>query len=224
MPYLFPVLCIVFLLLFMDQESKKKYFPAVSLKGTASVCFVLFGIFCSRSCPDPDFSRQIVTGLILGMVADVLLNLRFVFRKNGQLVFLAGILVFLSGHIAYLAALVPKCEHLAVCLIAGVVLTAAALYFIFKKITAKPAFRIFGVFYIGAVMIMTCVAAGRLIFSPSAHTAVFFIGALSFLVSDIVLILNTFGKTSKQSLRVLNLSLYYLGQLLIGLSLMLPGV
>ncbi len=224
MMYLFPVLCIVFLLLFMYLEWKKQYVPAVCLKGTASVCFVLFGVFCSRSCPDPDFSRQIITGLILGMIADILLNLRYVFKKNGQIVFLAGILVFLSGHIAYLAALVPSCPNLAACLIAGIVLTAAALYFIFKKITAKPAFKIFGVFYIGAIMIMTCVAAGRLISNPSAHTAVFLLGALSFLVSDIVLILNTFGKTTRQSLRVLNLSLYYLGQLLIGLSLMLPGV
>ena len=50
--------------------------------------------------------------------------------------------------------------------------------------------------------------------AAGVRSAVFFIGALSFLVSDIVLILNTFGKTSKQSLRILNLSLYYLGQLL----------
>ena len=224
MLYLFPVLCIAFLLVFMYLEWKKQYVPAVCLKGTASVCFVLFGVFCSRSCPDSVFARQIITGLVLGMIADILLNLRYVFKKNGQTIFLAGILVFLSGHIAYLAALVPSCPNLAACLIAGAVLTAAALYLIFKKITAKPAFKIFGVFYIGAIMIMTCVAAGRLIANPSAHAAVFLLGALSFLVSDIVLILNTFGKTTKQSLRVLNLSLYYLGQLLIGLSLMLPGI
>lgn len=224
MLYLFPVLCVVFLLVFMYLEYKKDYVPAVCLKGTASVCFVLFGILCSRSCPDAAFSRLIVTGLILGMTADVLLNLRFVFAKKGQLIFLVGILVFLIGHVLYLAALIPKCKPLAACLIAGAVLTALALYLIFKKITAKPAFKIFGVFYIGAVMLMTCVAAGRLFTAPSAHTAVFFVGALSFLVSDIVLILNTFGKTTKQSLRVLNLCLYYLGQLLIGLSLMLPGV
>ena len=106
----------------------------------------------------------------------------------------------------------------------GAVAAVALLAWIFSKVTAKPAFKIFGVFYIGAVMLMTCVAAGRLFTAPSAHTAVFCVGALSFLVSDIVLILNTFGKTTKQSLRVLNLCLYYLGQLLIGLSLMLPGV
>ena len=43
-------------------------------------------------------------------------------------------------------------------------------------------------------------------------------GAL-FLVSDIVLILNTFGSEFKQNLRNTNISLYYAGQLLIAFSL-----
>ena len=214
-------LCLAAAAVFLLQESRGNYVRAVVLKGLASLCFVLLGLLLSDGS---HMARMIVAGLVLGCIADVLLNLRWVFQKKGQLIFLVGILVFLIGHVLYLAALIPKCKPLAACLIAGAVLTALALYLIFKKITAKPAFKIFGVFYIGAVMLMTCVAAGRLFTAPSAHTAVFFVGALSFLISDIVLILNTFGKTTKQSLRVLNLCLYYLGQLLIGLSLMLPGV
>ena len=50
--------------------------------------------------------------------------------------------------------------------------------------------------------------------------ALFAAGSVLFLVSDIVLILNTFGKETRQSLRVTNISLYYLGQLLIALSLL----
>ena len=90
---------------------------------------------------------------------------------------------------------------------------------IFRRITAKPAFKIFGVVYIGAVVLLNCVAIGNLIAAPSAFTAVFAAGSLLFLASDIVLILNTFGKETKQVLRVTNISLYYLGQLLIALSL-----
>ena len=48
---------------------------------------------------------------------------------------------------------------------------------------------------------------------------IFAVGAILFLVSDIVLILNTFGRETKQSLRVTNISLYYAGQILIALSL-----
>ena len=81
------------------------------------------------------------------------------------------------------------------------------------------AFKIFGILYIGAIMLMNSVAAGILFSAPSSHSVVFFIGALLFLISDIVLILNTFGPKQQQKLRVTNLSLYYIGQLLIGLSL-----
>ena len=91
---------------------------------------------------------------------------------------------------------------------------------IFTKITAEKAFKIFGVFYIGAIVLMNCVAISNLITVPSAFTALFAAGAALFLISDIVLILNTFGPESKFSLRITNLSLYYLGQLLIALSLL----
>ena len=40
-----------------------------------------------------------------------------------------------------------------------------------------------------------------------------------FLISDIVLILNTFGPEFRQSLRNTNICLYYAGQLLIAMSL-----
>ena len=73
--------------------------------------------------------------------------------------------------------------------------------------------------YIGAIMLLNCVAIANLIASPSGFTGLFAAGALFFLVSDIVLILNTFGSETKQSLRVTNISLYYIGQLLIAISL-----
>jgi len=45
------------------------------------------------------------------------------------------------------------------------------------------------------------------------------LGAVAFLISDIVLIFNTFGKETKFSMRITNLSFYYIGQLLIAISL-----
>ena len=160
------------------------------------------------------------TGLLLGCAADVLLNLRYVFEKKGQLVFLVGILVFLSGHVLYLAAILSGASYWLPCVLLGVVLTALLMWWIFQRITAKKAFKIFGVVYLGAIMLLNCVAIGNLIADPRAFTALFAAGSALFLVSDIVLILNTFGKETRQSLRVTNISLYYLGQLLIALSLL----
>ena len=90
---------------------------------------------------------------------------------------------------------------------------------IFRQITAKKAFKIFGIFYIGAIVLLNCVTVSNLLTSPSAFTGIFAAGALLFLISDIVLILNTFGSESRFALRVTNLGLYYIGQILIALSL-----
>ena len=212
------LLCLIFAALFLYQESKEKYVAAVVLKGMASLCFVVLGIICSSGS---HLSRLVVIGLILGCVADVLLNLRWVFKKKGQMFFLVGILVFLSGLVLYLAAVLPLSANWILCVAIGVILTALLMVWIFKQITAKKAFKIFGVFYIGAIMLLNCVAVGNLISAPSAFTGLFAAGALFFLVSDIVLILNTFGSETKQSLRITNISLYYIGQLLIALSLKL---
>ena len=211
--------CLLIMCVFIWFEKKKWYVPAVINKGLASLQFVLLGALGSKLCSDANFAKLVVIGLILGCIADVLLNLRFVFEKAGRLIFLVGILVFLSGHVMYLIALIPKCSHTAVCVCAGIVLTAVTMVWLFKHITAQKAFKIFGVFYIGAIMIMTCVAVGILISAPAPWIYFFSAGAVLFLISDIVLILNTFGSETKFSLRVVNLSFYYVGQILIALSL-----
>ena len=69
-------------------------------------------------------------------------------------------------------------------------------------------------------MLLNCVAFANLIAAPSAFTGLFAAGSLFFLVSDIVLILNTFGPETKKSLRFTNIGLYYIGQLLIACSLL----
>ena len=77
--------------------------------------------------------------------------------------------------------------------------------------------------YIGAIVLLNCAAVANLLAAPSSFTGLFAAGAVFFLASDVVLILNTFGSETKQSLRVTNVMLYYVGQLLIALSLLFAG-
>lgn len=78
---------------------------------------------------------------------------------------------------------------------------------------------IFGVLYLGAIVLMTTIAIGNVITDPSAATWLYAAGGLLFTLSDIVLIFYTFGKVQKFSMRITNLTLYYLGQLFIAFSL-----
>ena len=203
---------------FIAVEHKKKYVAATVLKGTASLIFVALGFLAMNFAGDK-FSKLVFIGLICGAVGDVLLELRLVFPKIGSKIFLVGILVFMAGHILYLCALIPGCPAILWYLLGGAAVSALLLVWILSTVEAKLAFRIFGVFYISAVTLMTALALGNLIAAPVAEKLLFFAGAVLFLVSDVVLIFNTFGKEEKYSLRITNLICYYLGQLLIALSL-----
>lgn len=204
---------------FIAVEKKEKYVAADILKGSAALMFVIIGYIGYTNITTDSFGKKILIGLIFGMLGDILLNLRFVFKKAGQKVFLVGIVAFLTGHILYLAALIPFAEHLVVDIIIGAVIAAALLTYIFKTMEVKPAFKAFGIVYLGAVIIMTVIAIHIAIGTCNTHDIVYAVGAVLFTVSDVVLIFNTFSKTTKFSLRITNLSLYYIGQLLIAGSL-----
>ena len=215
------VLGIVIQIAFIVIESKKKYVPAVICKGGASVVFVLLGLLSAQLSTDGNFARLIVIGLLLGALGDILLNLRFGFTKAGQTIFLIGIVAFLSGHILYLAALLTVAGNPIWWLVAGAVFVALLLWWIFHTLgEIKKAFKIFGIVYIDAISLMCAVALGNWLANPQAPGALlFFIGAILFLVSDVILIFNTFGTEQKLSMRAANLTLYYLGQLLLAVSL-----
>jgi hypothetical protein len=107
-------------------------------------------------------------------------------------------------------------------ILAGILLllTAVTLFLVFRVIEAKPAFKIFGVFYLGAIIILTVVSVWNFFTYPNVPTALFALGTILFTASDIILILNTFGGEQTYKRRIANLSLYYAGQLLIAFSLL----
>ena len=218
------VLGIILQGIFIAVEHKEKFVGAVCLKGAASIVFCVIGALGFSAAMaagyEGDFPRLVLIGLFFGALGDILLNLRWVFEKLNQKIFLSGIAAFLTGHILYLAALIPLSESLLICVICGVVVATILLAIIFKTFEVKLAFKIFGILYLGAVILMTSIAIGNCITSGFETSALLYaLGAVLFTVSDVVLIFNTFGKESKFSLRITNLSLYYIGQLLIAGSL-----
>ncbi len=210
---------ICFQAVFISFEHRKKYSLALLFKCLASCMFVLLG-YWAYSANGDTFSLRIFIGLILGLVGDFFMNLRFLSEKNGQKIFLIGIVAFLAGHIAYLVAITANGHNTILCAVIGAILAACLLAYIFKTMDVKLSFKIFGVFYLGAIFIMTSIAIGIAIVAPTTASVMFAIGAISFTASDIVLIFNTFsGKPTRFSLRIANLSLYYAGQILIAMSL-----
>lgn len=184
--------------------------------------FVALGVLGMQLSADKSFAQWIVAGLVMGLVGDLCLNLRYVFEKRAKPIFLAGIAAFLIGHILYLVALIPLAPSTPVYSVPAGIVAAAVLLILLKQIEVGGAIKAFGIIYIGVIVVMTAVATGLFISSPqSKGLLLFMIGAYLFTASDVVLVLNQFGKNKGKALRAVQLSLYYVGQLLIALSLQL---
>ncbi len=216
MQFILIVLCAIFVGVFLYIETRKKYVSALIFKGLASVCFVLLGLLCSGG---GEVARILVYGLILGCVADVLLNIRFVLKKKELLIYLLGIAVFLAGHIVYLIAILTISSNWPVCFVIGMILTVFLIIWMYKRITTSIKIKIAGAIYLEAIMLLNAVAIGNVIASRGSFTFVFALGTFLFLISDVLLILNTFGSNPKRSIRIIHILLYYAGQVLIALSL-----
>lgn len=206
---------------FIILEQKKKMTAAVALKALASLLFVLLGVLCAISTNDRAYAAVILIGLAFGAVGDVCLNLRHLVGSRGKAVFMAGIAAFLIGHLFYLFALISRAPKMLLWAVpACAVVSVLMLRFILKRIEAQGAIRIFGIVYLVVVFQMMCCALGLLPLQPSNPGYLLFAaGAVLFAASDVLLVLNQFGKRQYPAFRPMNLSLYYLGQICIALTI-----
>lgn len=210
--------------LFIKAELASRMVKAVVLKGLAAAFFVALGSYLTALFPS-QYAKLVLIGLILGMIGDILLNLRYVVsEKKSTIVFALGILAFLSGHFLYIASLfhIGGSSILVWSLCLTVVLSLLAIPQLMKRITApSKGLKIFGYVYLVIVTLMFCTSASLLIRGfVGDRTIVFVLGALSFIVSDFIMIYYNFGKKIP-ALRATNLLTYYLGQVLIAITIML---
>lgn len=211
-------LCAICVGMYLYTETIGKKVAALICKALASLCFVLIGFICGNGSLS---SRLIICGLVFGFIADILVNLRYTFKKKGQMLHLIGIISFLIGHILYLSVAVSISDNPLISLVAGIIISIFLMLWMYKRISVSVVLKIVGIIYIGAIVLLNTAAIGNMIAMQSSFTCIFALGAVFFLVSDILLILNTFGAKPKRSIRIIHLSLYYLGQVLIALSLAL---
>ena len=208
---------------FIAFEYRKKMLTALVLKTVASLLFVLLAVLLSVKAANSRYAAVIVAGLAFGAVGDVCLNLRFLVGERGRQVFMLGIAAFLIGHLFYLFALVRLAPQM---LLWSVPLCAVISFFLLRfilgRIEVQGAIRTFGIVYLVVVFLMMCCALGLLPIDPADPAFLLFtLGAILFAGSDILLVLGQFGIKKHPSFRALNLSLYYLGQICIALTIAL---
>ncbi len=217
------VLCLILMAAFIVAEYREMWVVGVFLKGAASLCFVILGIVGLGGAADARFAGFVVAGLAVGAAADVLINLRYVYKKRKALFFTCGTIVFLIGHMLYTRAIWPRAAVPWLFVIIGVAATYVIMRWISLQIKPRQrqSARAITVIYLGALTILSFLALSALFARFGAQPFAFAAGVLLFLASDIIHIINSFGRSPQFEHRALYLVLYYIGQILIALSLQL---
>ena len=208
---------------FILLEHSKKMLSALLFKALASLLFVLAGVFAFSLATRPSFARLVLVGLMLGAIGDVCLNLRFLITDGAKRAFMLGIASFLLGHVAYVLALV-SCAPAALiyALPAAAVVSFFLIRFVLARIEVEGSIKTFGIVYLCVVFLMACVALAMFLLEPqNTGRAIFALGGVLFAASDVLLVLGQFGRRAYRGFRVLNLSLYYIGQVCICLTIAL---
>lgn len=208
---------------FIVFEYRKNWLPALLVKCAASLLFLCVGLLALRAAKDVPYALLILAGLVLGVLGDVCLNLRRLCGNRARLVFILGIAAFLLGHVCYVWALAARApEALLYAVPAGAAVSFVVIRFVLRRVQVDGALKAFGVVYLAVVLFMACLAVTLFLTEPADGAyRLFAAGGLLFAASDVLLVLNQFGKRPYPSFRALNLSLYYLGQICIALTIAL---
>jgi len=194
-------------------------------KTIASFAFVMTAIFGLMAVKDLEISNYVlvVLGLLCGMVGDIVLELKVIYKKDSDSYLPYGMIAFGLGHIFYFASItffakdagVDTVLPMLIAFGAGVILTAVTLLVASKVMKLN-----FGEFFPHTMFytfILTFVTVFALIIGFSIPLILIMaLGLFLILVSDLILSMQYFGgKEDSTILHILNHSIYYLGQIAI---------
>ena len=211
--------CLVLTIIFIAVRTIRGGVAGVLTKTLASVAFVSAGIIAMFSASGGINYGLIVIGLVFGLVGDILLDLKVIYKEHQNAYLNAGMLSFGLGHVCYatglsLFATETSTIWLCVVIALGVAVVVAPLIMLISKGMKLDFGKFFVQSLIYAFILVFMVAYS---ISLSVKTPLMYISAVGlflFLLSDLVLSLQYFGdKQDNKPLIIINHTLYYLAQI-----------
>lgn len=195
------------------------YFKMIS-----SLCFMLVAVV--GTILNPAFSLfgvLIVMGGALGLSGDVALDLKYVYVKDQHPHLIAGFLFFLVGHVFYNAAIIDFSSmewwRVLVCLAISIVLSFITVQSGKLMQIEYGRYKLIAFLYGTSLVMTTCTAVMAFVMTKSVAMIVLAVGAVMFLISDLILSTIYFKKDSVKPVPVcLNHIFYYGGQIVIAAS------
>ena len=227
----FIILAIGIVLCFFYVREKIKAYSvkSVVLKAIVSVCFMGIAAAAAMSCKIPVYAFCITMGLLLGLLGDVWLDLKFVHPDCDAPYTFAGFWSFAAGHAFFIAGLLINYADFSrplYIIIPVVFATAVGIANVYAGPVMKldyGKFKRITQFYGSVLFSMTLVAGSLALMHGWSETSLnlMFIGGVSFIISDLVLSGTYFGEGHEKPIDfILNYVFYYGAQFIIALSIL----
>lgn len=214
---------------FIFCYQRRKGFSVNNLlfKSVSSLCYLLTAVFALINNKDAyTYGSLIIMGGALGLVGDILLDLKGIYKSEEKIYLKGGFIFFLVGHIFYTCAIIYSLKiKWWLVLIAAVVSVLIGIGTVLSANLMKVhygAFRRIVAVYV-AFLAMTTVTSVISVFVSHFQKGyvLLMIGSVLFLLSDAVLSNTFFGRGKDKPIHFfINHFLYYAGQYLIAASVM----
>lgn len=203
--------------------------PAMFCKAAASLCFIGTAFACFAYNHDEvfEYGGMVIFGLILSLLGDIWLDLKYVYPQHEKYYLYAGFISFMGGHTMFVPAIAKVCdfgrnEFIIAAAVSAVVTLGTLLlekpmklnYGAFRPISSLYAFFV--------TMTAASAAVGMVKTGFELKFIVFTVGAVAFLLSDLVLSSIYFKESGNTKVNVIvNHTLYYAAQFLIAATILL---
>ncbi len=162
----------------------------------------------------------IILGLVAGLIGDLFLEVQYFYDKKKNYTIHQGMIIFLIGHVLYIVGLISFVKFNIAALVIGLVMTIVV--YVGGLVMKLQMGKLAPMTYLYTFVIFTMVGfatlqAGVMFFNP--YSIYFMVGAILFGISDLLLAPIYFKDEKSKFFVVSNLATYYLGQLLIALSI-----
>jgi hypothetical protein len=231
MYYLVLALGVIATVVFLILRVKRGGVDAAISKAFASLLFILTAIAAcaSSGAADDIFNYFVIGGLVLGLLGDIWLDLKWVYPESNDKYTFTGFISFGIGHIFFLAGLFMRFADFSKSLYIILPVILAAFIGFAITLMEKPLKLVYGKFkaisgiYGGILVFMTLLSGSLALMNDfNVMTLNFmFIGGVLFLISDLILSGTYFGEGKNRPIDVItNHVSYYAAQFVIASSLL----
>lgn len=227
-PFILLAFGILFTALYVHEKLKKYDIKELLLKTTCSMIFMGIAISSATLHRTGLYASLMIIGLLFGLLGDIFLDLKFVYPDDDAIYTFSGFTTFGIGHIFFITAILRRYADFSQCWYL-IIPAIGALVIGFGSVAMGPVMKLDYGKFAGITRAYATLLGGFTLLAGSLALMynfkllsldMLFVGAVFFLISDLVLSGTYFGGKERPIDIHLNYIFYYGGQFLIALSLL----